>query len=225
MLQFSSSNGTQVITELCEHCREHVRDVHISEITYLHPNEIRTTVISASDGSTHQVKTKAQFIADKSESLIKEGLLNQSQATASRTSGKFAYGLKPEMMCSQSIDSVLGVSSSFCYRVTNPKFLAKYSQSFYTASEDDTTSYGKKVGIDKDGNLVRLKSEKNFKTAESTLVRKHPWSVSWFAALSNANQTDTWTKHMNCPAIKNNTLDRYRDHAEWLAALTAARSR
>ena len=214
MIRYSVINGTQTIKEICEHCNEEIRDLHISEVTVKNPNDPRTIKIVGPDGRTKQdVPLKADFIADKTGSYIREGLLdNGSEA--------LKYGVRPEAMCSQSIDAETGVTSSYCYRTAHPKFLTKFSSSYHTGSEIATTDSGSKVGVDRKGNVIRIKSERPLGTRSSGTKRHHPWNVSWFRALSSANQKLTWDRHRSCNSLSSNTLDTYRDYATWQAAYT-----
>ena len=107
MIRYSVTNGNQIIKEICEHCGEIISDLHISEITVKNPKDPRTIKIVGKDGSTKQVvPTKEDFLATKTGSYIREGLLDDGE--------KPKYGVRPVAMCSQSIDIVTGITPFFC---------------------------------------------------------------------------------------------------------------
>ena len=104
------------------------------------------------------------------------------------------YGVRPEAMCSQSIDIVTGITASFCYRTDNETFLSKtsgsttFSASFHATSEKESTDLGRKVGVDRKGNIIRLKSEKNLDEADSAVKYHGQFQTSWFRVLSTKLQ-------------------------------------
>ena len=187
MIRYSVTNGNQIIKEICEHCGEIISDLHISEITVKNPKDPRTIKIVGKDGSTKQVvPTKEDFLATKTGSYIREGLLDDGE--------KPKYGVRPEAMCSQSIDIVTGITASFCYRTDNETFLSKtsgsttFSASFHATSEKESTDLGRKVGVDRKGNIIRLKSEKNLDEADSAVKYHGQFQTSWFRVLSTKLQ-------------------------------------
>ena len=207
MIRYSFKDGVQKIEELCEHCGEPIKDLHISEITTLAPNDPRTIKIRNADNDLIDVKRKEEFIAEKTASYIREGLLDDDEAVEFRSTNKLKYGVRPEAMCSQSIDSVAGVTASFCYKTTNANFLAKTSGSttfnakFNAASEKRSTELGRKVGIDRKGNIIRMRSEKNLDEPESRLKYHGQFKESWFRALKPTIQKTYLEAAQECKTL------------------------
>ena len=148
MIRYSLINGRQTLEEVCEHCGEKVKDIHISEITTLNPKDPRKIQILGKDNKTYQdVPLKEKLVSDLTASYIREGLLDDAEAKEFEKKKELKYGVRPEAMCSQSIDSVAGVTASFCYKSDNTNFLSKYSSSFHASSEKVSTDLGRKVGV------------------------------------------------------------------------------
>mgnify|MGYP003144250848 CR=1 FL=1 len=214
MIKYSVINGQQIIKEVCEHCGEEVQDLHISEITVKSPKDPRTIRIVGIDGVTKQlVPLKADFIADKTGSYIAQGLLDERE--------ELKYGVRPEAMCSMSIDTVAGTTSSFCYRTDNVLFLAKHSASFHDANELESTDAGRKVGVDRKGRVIRMKAEKpiNIRTRkiktkangdEEDIKYHGQFEVSWFRALRPALQKSYLETAQRCSYM----VKRYGDEVK-----------
>jgi len=205
MIRMTVTNGVQVLTELCEHCGETIKTLHISEVTTRHPNDPRAITIKDAANADLVVKSKTEWITEKSASYIREGLLDEGEATASRAAGKFKWGVRPEAMCSQSIDPISETSQSYCYRSSNTKFLAKYSSSFHAASEKENTLVGSKVGMDRKGRVIRVKAEKKFKQADSDIKYKGPEKTSWYRSLNDDDRTVLINRAHGCPTY----IERY----------------
>ncbi len=195
MIRVRFTGGRQIFEEICEHCKEKIIDLHISDVTFAKER---------SDGITFKIRDKdnrLQTLDDPktkimrtSASFISKGLLDVEEAvTASRSRG-FKYGARPEAMCSQSIDTVTGITASYCYKTTNNNFLLKYSGSFHTGSEVDTNSSGSKVGVDRRGNVIRMKAIKNIDIltgipeSDANIKYKGPLDTAWFRKASSSDQ-------------------------------------
>lgn len=208
MIRYSSNGGAQNIEEICEHCGEVIKSLHVSEITVMNEHDTRAIRILGKDGKTYQdVKSKEKFIAAKTSSYIREGLLDNSEAIEFRTSKKLKWGVRPEAMCSQSIDSVAGVTASFCYKTTNSKFKAKtlgsktFEAIFTAATEKESTELGKKVGLDRKGNIIRMKSEKNLDQEDKDLKYHGQFKESWFRELASNLQKSYLETAQGCKTL------------------------
>ena len=198
MIRFTlSSAGSQSITEVCETCEEHIRGLHVSEITTKHPFETGVVKIRDASNTLIVVKSKAEWVSSKSASYIRQGLLTPAEATKALASGKLYHGVRPQAMCSQSIDTAGGTTQSYCYRTLHPKFLAKYSASFHTASEQ-YNSTGSLVGMDRNGVIVRTIGEKPFGAAEVNTSFKGPDVKDWWKALSVSARNTYICKAQSC---------------------------
>ena len=81
MIRYSLINGKQTLEEVCEHCGEKVKDIHISEITTLNPKDPRKIQILGKDNKTYQdVPLKEKLVSDLTASYIREGLLDDAEA-------------------------------------------------------------------------------------------------------------------------------------------------
>lgn len=175
------SGSQQIIQETCEHCDEIVSNVHISEITVLKPNENRTVTI-ASASSDITVLSKEAKILEVKKVRLADNMLTASVVEGTPVTESLKYGIRSEKMCSSSTNTDL---SEFCYRVTNDKFLSKeiggltLSQSFHTASKalNDITG-GAKVGLDRKGDVIRIKSESI--TGTSDFKYFGAWKKTWY---------------------------------------------
>ena len=233
--QVTAGNVTQSITEICEHCGEKVVDLHISDLAHLHPNENRTTEIKKADGTRLTLKIKKDRIRESTASLMSRELLSADELSASDLeAGKdLRYGLRAESLCSESIDNVRGITASYCFRVTHPKFLAKYSSSYHTGSEVETNSTGSKIGVDRKGNIIRLKSDLNIgiiDTADGVVKYQGPHKTSWWRSVPEVDQNRYISQSHACsrlksdfgePAVKDMTVvDQFRDQRDWDGYMT-----
>jgi len=185
-MRFSASQ--QFIEELCEHCNEVVSDVHISEITYLHPDSdyasIKVSTGSISDTPSIGIQTKTAKIEAVKLERHRELMLTASAAGVTES---LKYLVRSEKMCSSSNESDV---PEFCYRVDNPKFLTKtigtlsVSESFHSGSviRNDITG-GFKIGSDRRGNVVRIKSE----SINDKIVYRGAWRKNWFLEIEKEN--------------------------------------
>ena len=165
-------NGTGSYEEICEHCGEKIQDLHVSHLAVKKETDPRTIKIRDKNAQLFELKKKKERLREFTASLIARDLIDADELEAADIdAGKeLKYGLRAEAMCSESIDDIRGVTASFCYRVDNTKFLNKQividgvtktlSQSFHDAAEIKTNITGSKVGVDRKGRPVRLKSQK-----------------------------------------------------------------
>ena len=165
-------NGTGSYQEICEHCGEKIQDLHVSDMAVKKESEPRTIKIRDKNAQLFVLKKKKERLIESTASLLARDLIDEDELRASDIdAGKeLKYGLRAEAMCSESIDDIRGITASFCYRVDNTKFLNKQvvidgvtktlSQSFHDAAEIKTNVTGSKVGVDRKGRPVRLKSQK-----------------------------------------------------------------
>jgi len=188
-MRFSASQ--QILEELCEHCEEVDSVVHISEVTFLHPNSDYTS-IKVSTGSVSATPSDALVTLADKQVIVKKERFNALMLTSSIIDGtavteSLKYKVRSEKMCSQSSNTDV---PEFCYRVTNPKFLAKtigtlsVSASFYSSSviRNDITG-GYKLGIDRTGQVTRIKSE----SKGGNIVAYGAWKKNWFREIELEN--------------------------------------
>lgn len=180
VMKMTFSGSQQIIQETCEHCDEIVQDVHISEITVLKSNENRTVTIASASQDITVLSKAAKITAVKVERLA-ANMLTASVVSGTAVTESLKYGIRSEKMCSSSTNNEL---SEFCYRVTNDKFLSKeiggltLSQSFHSASRTLNNITGAKVGLDRKGELIRIKSESISGTSDFKYFGA--WKKSWY---------------------------------------------
>jgi hypothetical protein len=246
MIRYVKSGGVETITEVCEHCGEVARTLHVSDITA--KSERWTGEIKMKDASNADftLKTKRQRIAEVTESFIRKGLLDEVEAAEQKQGLK--YGLRAESMCSESIDTVNNVTQSFCYRVaenpTNSRFAKvvggkSLSASFADAPPSDTT--GSRMGVDRKGNVIKLKEYKKIDMrtgiAEADSLKKYKGAhkTDWFRAVRPAQQKEYIEWMQQCEEFQERygrdevkrltVVNRFRNEDELSAALTSARCR
>jgi len=210
------SGSQQIIQEKCEHCEEFIRTLHVSDIATVKDNDPRTVKIRDASNTLKTLKTKQEKIKEVTESFKRKGLLDDSEATEAFTKKEFKYGMRPEAMCSESVDSVTGITASFCYKTTNTKFLAKtksdgttFSASFHAANQPKGNETGSKVGLDRKGNIIRLKEIKEIDLDTGKIKLKQDgtekkfyidgWEKDWFRALTLAQQKYYFNVAAGCP--------------------------
>ena len=250
-------NGTGSYQETCEHCGERIQDLHVSDVSIKKETEARTIRIRDKNNSLFVLKKKKERLTESTASLLSRDLIDVDELQASDIeSGKqLKYGLRAEAMCSESIDDVRGITASFCYRVDNTKFLSKQividgvtktlSQSFHDANELVSNITGSKVGVDRKGRPVRLKSQKavgiidddRYRRVDETVRYKEeqPWGVAFFAALRPETQQNYIEVMQRCDAFKSRygeeavktlrVISLFRSEAELVRALDLSRCR
>jgi hypothetical protein len=211
---------TQSFIEICEHCGEKIDDIHLSEIIVKPKHDNRTLKIKDADNADYILKDKKERIREEEVKARKKQLLDESGE-------ELKYGLRSEAMCSMSIDTEQGFTASFCYRTTSKKFLNKVnprdatktlSASFWADSEAKNNYTGSKVGVDRKGNIIRMKAQKlvNPKTGlilkddsdrELEIKYKDGWTQEWFRRLSSDTQKYYIELTQNCEAF----IERYGD--------------
>ncbi len=234
MIRVRFSGSQQIFEEICEHCKSKIIDLHITDVTTINPRAGWTLKMKDKDNRDVTVRSPRDIIMQKSSSYISKGLLDETEANEAFTKKAFKYGTRPEAMCSQSIDTVTGITSSFCYKTDHPRFLAKYSSSFHTGSQVDTNSSGSKVGVDRKGNIIRMKAIKNINIAtgiaeaDSDIKYKGPLDTVWFRRLDDRTQQRYIEGAQACDAyvarygreVKDMTVvARYRNALEFIAAV------
>jgi len=159
-----SSSGQQIMQEVCEHCGDPIRQLHISDIATVKDNEIRTVSIRNADEELFQLKTRREKIKEVTESFKRKQLLDDTEAEEAFQKKAFKHGMRPEAMCSESIDPISGVTQSYCHKLTRTKVLNKvrsdgttFSASFSRAT---ASRAGIRVGMDRKGNPIRMKEIK-----------------------------------------------------------------
>ena len=195
MIRATFTSTTQSFKEVCEHCGEEVSTLHVADIVQKPENNAGLTLrVKDKTNRFIEVKDPRKIISEVSESFISKGLLDAEEARTAYRSKKLKYGLRPEAMCSQSIDTEQGFTASFCYRTDNTKFLTKYSSSFHDARQIATNSTGSKVGVDRKGNIIRMKSIKNINIntgipeRDTQIKYKGPHATTWFRNLDARSQ-------------------------------------
>ena len=201
-----SSSGQQIMQEVCEHCQDPIRTLHISDIATVKDNEVRTVRIRNADEELFQLKTRRDKIKEVTESFKRKQLLDDAEAEEAFQKKALKHGMRPEAMCSESIDPITGVTQSYCYKMTRTRVLNKvrtdgttYSASF---SQATASSAGIRVGMDRKGNPIRMKEIKDIDmdtgdvkkvTIDGQLVEKRTkklgaFEKSWWNELSDADQ-------------------------------------
>ena len=234
------SGSQQIFEEVCEHCGEKVRDIHISEITAKAPNDPRTIRMRNSDNDLFLMQTKKEKIIAVSESFKRKQLLDDVEAAQAFTKEAFKYGLRPEAMCSESIDLDANVTQSFCYRVESDTNNAKFqkvvggrslSASLASANKSDTT--GSRMGVDRKGNVIKMNRYKNLrldkrigeeeveKDSDGREIerKKGPFKTSWFAALRTEDQERVIRSTQNCRRL----VDTYGEEVKTMEIVARAR--
>jgi len=191
VMRMTFSASQQILEELCEHCEEVDSVVHISEVTFLHPNS-DYSAIKVSTGSVSDTPSSAILSKSAKVAIVKRERFNNLMLTSSIIDGtavteSLKYSIRSEKMCSQSSNTDV---PEFCYRVTNPKFLAKtigtlsVSASFYSSSviRNDITG-GYKLGVDRTGQVTRIKSE----SKGGNIVKYGAWKKNWFREIELEN--------------------------------------
>tara|TARA_R100001015_G_scaffold15131_1_gene7121 strand:- start:1992 stop:2714 length:723 start_codon:yes stop_codon:yes gene_type:complete len=193
VLRMTFSGSQQIIEEVCEHCGEKIEDVQHSEIIVQKDTDKRRLRMQDRDGQRRELFKKADKIAGIKASASAQGMYDRAI-----DGDDLKYSVRAERMCSSSD----GTTTQFCYRVTNPKFLAKtkadgtsLSASFFDPNEPLINETGSKVGLDRRGNVVRLKEE----TKEGGSRRqKGAFGVTWFANLDARRQKTVLEQYRGC---------------------------
>ena len=216
------SGSRQIFEEVCEHCGEKVRDIHISEITAKAPNDPRTMRMRNSDNQLFRMQTKKEKIIAVSESFKRKQLLDDVEAAEAFTKEAFKYGLRPEAMCSESIDIDAEVTQSFCYRVESDTDNVRFqkvvggrslSASLASANKSDTT--GSRMGVDRKGNVIKMNRYKNLRLdkrigeeeietdARGAEIerKKGAFETSWFEALNDAQKERVISATQKCERL------------------------
>ena len=234
------SGSQQIFEEVCEHCGEKIRDIHVSDIAVKAENDPRTIDIRDESNTAIRAKTIREKISEVSASFIRKGLLDDSEARAGFQNKKLKYGVRPEAMCSESIDLIANVTRSFCYRVAadpdNSRFQKvvggrTLSASLARAELTDTT--GSRMGVDRKGNVIKMKRYKNLrmdkkigreeieKDSSNREVerKKGPEATAWFAALDDRSKERVIRSTQACSGM----LTRYGREVKDMTVVARAR--
>ena len=193
VLRMTFSGSQQILEEFCEHCGEKIEEIPTSEIIIQKETDKRRLISRDKDGERRPLFKKADKIAGIKASASAEGMYDRAI-----DGDDLKYGIRAERMCSSSD----GASTQFCFRVTNPKFLAKtktdgttLSASFFNPNEPVINESGSKVGLDRKGNVVRLKQETD---SDGRTKKKGAFAVEWFSRVPAAGQKDILEKYSSC---------------------------
>jgi len=198
MIKAVFNNGQQIIKEYCDRCGEYVRSIHISEITTKKENDPRVIQVLDAAGTASILKTPLDKLGEVSASFISRNLLIGNEAFRARTTKKLAHGWRPQMMCTESIDIVGGVTQSYCGNTSLPIFKTAplngviVGNDFANALEYADIS-GSKRGVDRHGVIVRMKSEKGLKEADSAIVYKGPFLTTWWRTFATVAERAQYT--------------------------------
>ena len=215
------SGSQQIFEEVCEHCGEKIRDLHISDFATKKDSDPRTIIIRDASNDRITLKNKQEKISEVTASFIRKGLLVDVEARSGFTNKKLIYGMRAEAMCSESIDLVAGVTQSFCYRVLETPADTRFqktgkdtgiSLSASLARAEPTDITGSRMGIDRKGNVIKMQRYKNIdldtgqiKTDGRGTEIEHnlgPQSTSWFRSLNPSTQQQLITAAKACTAFK-----------------------
>ncbi len=221
-IRYKRINGTEIIEEICEHCNVKVRDLHISDIAIKPDNDPRTITVK-SGSSNIEAKTMSDILTDKKDDWVRRGLMASGDT-------KPLYKARPAMMCSESIDTTSGVTASYCYKTDNAAFLAKYSSSYHASSEIKYNITGSKVGVDRLGNIIRVRSTKKLDEADSRLVYHGGDKTSWWRTLNESHrktyipQAQTCTRLIDTYGLEQvhdmSVVENFRNLADWDAYMS-----
>lgn len=231
----SSGILTQSFSEVCEHCDEKVTPIDLADIITKKPNDPRTLKIRDKNNNLYTLKTKGARIEEIKVEARKKQLLDDSGE-------ELKYGIRAERMCSESIDTINGVTASFCYRTTSEKFLAKKSGSvsfaskFNASDEIEHTEEGQKLGMDRKGNVIRLAAYKRIDMETGTAIdtdaqQKYegPYKTLWFRSIKSADDrkylitasqaVTGWVRQFGTEAKDMTVVARVRSRAEFVNAV------
>jgi len=198
MIKAVFNSGQQFIKEYCDRCGEYIRAIHISEITTKKENDPRAVQILDVDGTGSTLKKPLDKLAEVSASYMSRNLLLGNEAFQARTTKKLAHGWRPQMMCTESIDTVGGVTQSYCGNTSLPIFKTAVLNNTTIGNDfADALEYadvsGSKRGVDRHGVIVRMKSEKGLKEADSAVVYKGPFLTTWWRNFATVAERAQWT--------------------------------
>ena len=198
MIKAVFNSGQQNIKEYCDRCGEYVRGIHISEITTKKENDPRSITILDAAGTASILKKPLDKLGEVSASYISRNLLVGNEAFQARTTKKLAHGWRPQMMCTESIDLVSGVTQSYCGNTSLPIFKTAVLNSTTIGNDfADALPYqdysGSKVGVDRFGVIVRLKSKKELPEANSAVIYKGPFLTNWWLTFATVAERAQYT--------------------------------
>ena len=235
------SGSQQILEEVCEHCGEKIRDIHISEIAVKAPNDPRTIDVKDELNRNIRVKNIDEKITELSASFIRRGLLDDAEAAQAKIDKKLKYGVRAEAMCSESIDIDARVTRSFCYRVEeNPDDVRfqkvvgglTLSASLSRAEKSDTT--GSRMGVDRKGNVIKMNRFKNLrmdkKPGEEEIEKddqgreierkKGAFETPWFEALDDRSKERVIRATQECEGM----IRRYGEEVKTMKVVARARN-
>ena len=207
------NGGQQTFKEYCDRCGERIRAIHISDITTKPDNDPRVVQILDVDDNNLTLKTPIEKLNEVSASFISRNLLTAAEATNIKKQinqskpGKLAHGWRPQMMCTESIDIISGVTQSYCGNVNLPAFKTVILNNVAIGDDfDNEIAYqdasGSKVGADRFGNIIRLKSAKGLEEADSAIVYKGPFLTTWWKDYATPAERAQWTADaQSCSAL------------------------
>tara|TARA_R110000744_G_scaffold308439_3_gene416513 strand:+ start:2589 stop:3308 length:720 start_codon:yes stop_codon:yes gene_type:complete len=198
MVRAVFNNGQQIFKEYCDRCGELVRTLHISDITTRHDHDLRTITIIDADDANLTLKPPSEKLAEITASFISRNLLTSHEAFQARSTKKLAHGWRPQMMCTESIDIIGGVTQSYCGNTSLPIFKTAVLNSTTIGNDfADALPYqdysGSKVGVDRFGVIVRLKSKKELPEANSAVIYKGPFLTNWWLTFATVAERAQYT--------------------------------
>lgn len=235
------SGSQQILEEVCEHCGEKIRDIHVSEIAIKPSNDPRTIRIRDVNNNAFEVKEKRERITEVTASYIRKNLLDDTEARAAFRNETLKYGIRAEAMCSESIDIDNAVTQSFCYRVEATPDDRRFqkvvggrtlSASLALAEKSDTT--GSRMGVDRKGNVIKMNryknlnlskkineedTEKDTRGAEVTR-KKGAFETPWFEDLSDDDKRRVIESSQSCERL----IDTYGEEVKTMKVVARVRS-
>ena len=198
MIKAVFNNGQQIFKEYCDRCGEYVRAIHVSEITTKPDNELRVSQILDANGTGSTLKTPLGKLREITASFISRNLLTGNEAFQARTTKKLAHGWRPQMMCTESIDIISGVTQSYCGNTSLPVFKTAVLNNTTIGNDfADAIEYtdisGSKVGVDRFGVIVRLKSKKKLPELNTAVVYKGPFLTNWWLTFATVAERAQYT--------------------------------
>tara|TARA_B100000902_G_scaffold215489_1_gene204957 strand:- start:16 stop:729 length:714 start_codon:yes stop_codon:yes gene_type:complete len=228
MLKYTrDKNGNEKIEEVCEHCEDKVRDVHISDLAVKVDGDGRTVKVKDAANKDVELKERKAKILEVKRAAATKSLIDLEDEAGGDWNSDLKYQLRAEAMCSESIeiDGTTFVTRSYCYKPTEKRVEDKViggvtlKAKWAAASEKSGSGAqkGSKRGIDRKGNIIYFKGERerNADTGRWEEVKiEYPWNVKWVRDLKDKDVDKILHYEEDCDEIagKAGTVG---DYEEW----------
>jgi len=228
MLKYTrDKDGNEKIEEVCEHCEDKVRDVHISDLAVKVDGDGRTINVKNAANKNIELKERKEKILEVKRAAATKSLIDLEDEAGGDFTSDLKYQLRAEAMCSESIeiDGATFVTRSYCYKPTEKRVEDKViggvtlKAKWAAASEKSGSGAqkGSKRGIDRKGNIIYFKGERevNADTGRWEEVKiEYPWSVKWVRELEDRDVDKILHYEAECREIAGRA-DRVGSYEEW----------